>query len=271
MKKILLIALAVLVAAGLVAFMVIRQQSGYTKVLTATVARQDLTSVVSGTGQIKPKNIVNVGATSFGRITKFYVKEGDHVKKGEILATVESVQQESTVHAQQATISAAKTDISSYVAAEKTAQANVEHAQADLEQKKLQWDRAQSLYQSGIMSRQDYETNKANYDLDVAALAQAVAGLNQAKAQTESARGHLQTDIANLNADQDLLSKTIATAPFDGIVTNEPVREGETVVEGIQNAEGSTLMTLADMSVVTAEVKVDETDIVSVQLGSPST
>jgi HlyD family secretion protein len=101
----------------------------------------------------------------------------------------------------------------------------------------------------------------------VAALAQAVAGLNQAKAQTDSARGHLQTDVANLHADQDLLSKTIATAPFDGIVTNEPVREGETVVEGIQNAEGSTLMTLADMSVVTAEVKVDETDIVSVLLG----
>jgi HlyD family secretion protein len=267
MKKILLIALAVLVAAGLVAFMVIKQQSGYTKVLTATVARQDLTSVVSGTGQIKPKNIVNVGATSFGRITRFYVKEGDHVKKGETLATVESVQQESTVNAQQATISAAKTDISSYIAAEKTAQANVEHAQADLEQKKLQWDRSQTLYKDGIMSRQDYETNKANYDLDVAALAQAVAGLNQAKAQTDSARGHMQTDVANLQADQDLLSKTIATAPFDGIVTNEPVREGETVVEGIQNAEGSTLMTLADMSEVTAEVKVDETDIVSVLLG----
>ncbi len=198
MKKILLIALAVLVAAGLVAFMVIKQQSGYTKVLTATLARQDLTAVVSGTGQIKPKNIVNVGATSFGRITRFYVKEGDHVKKGEILATVENVQQESTVNAQQATISAAKTDIASYIAAEKTAQANVEHAQADLEQKKLQWDRAQSLYKAGIMSRQDYETNKANYDLDVAALAQAVAGLNQAKAQTDSARGHLQTDVANL-------------------------------------------------------------------------
>ena len=267
MKKILLIALAVLVAAGLVTFMVIKQQSGYTKVFTSTLARQDLTQVVSGTGQIKPKTYMNVGATSFGRITRFYVKEGDHVKKGEVLATVESVQQESTVNAQQATISAARTDINSYLAAEKTAQANVQHAQADLEQKKLQWDRSQSLYKAGIMSKQDYETNKAAYDLDVAALAQAVAGLNQAKAQTDSARGHLQTAIANLQADQDLLNKTIATAPFDGIVTNEPVREGETVVEGIQNSEGSTLMTLADMSVVTAEVKVDETDIVNVLLG----
>jgi HlyD family secretion protein len=80
----------------------------------------------------------------------------------------------------------------------------------------------------------------------------------------------LQTAVANLRADQDSLSKTIATAPFDGIVTNEPVREGETVVVGIQNSEGSTLMTLADMSIITAEVKVDETDIINVQLGQPA-
>ena len=270
MKRILLIALAVLVAAGLVTFMVIKQQSGYTKVLTATLVRQDLTTMVSGTGQIKPKTYMNVGATSFGRVTRFYVKEGDHVKKGEILATIENVQQQSTVNAQQATISAAKTDINSYIAAEKTAQANVEHAQADLEQKKLDWDRAKALYKDGIMAKQDYDAKKAAYDLDMASLAQAVAQLNQAKAQTDSARGRLQTDVATLQADQDLLNKTIATAPFDGIVTNEPVREGETVVEGIQNTEGSTLMTLADMSVVTAEVKVDETDIVNVQIGQPA-
>jgi len=94
-----------------------------------------------------------------------------------------------------------------------------------------------------------------------------VAGLNQAKAQTDSARGHLGTQVASLRFNQDLLDRTIAIAPFDGIVTNEPIREGETVVEGIQNAEGSTLMTLADMSIVTAEVKVDETDIVNIQLG----
>ncbi len=270
MKKILPIGLAVLAAAGLVTFMVVKQQSGYTKVYTAKIVRQDLTTIVSGTGQIKPKTYMNVGATSFGRITHFYVKEGDHVKKGQILATIENVQQESSVAGQQAAIAAAKTDVASYIAAEKTAEANVEHAQADLENKKLDWERAQELYKAGIMAKQDYDAKKAAYDLDVASLAQAVAGLNQAKAQTESARGHLATALATLEADKDLLAKTIATAPFDGIVTNEPVREGETVVEGIQNTEGSTLMTLADMSVVTAEVKVDETDIVNVQLGQPA-
>jgi HlyD family secretion protein len=99
---------------------------------------------------------------------------------------------------------------------------------------------------------------------------QAVAALNQAKAQTDSLRGHLQTQVATLRSNQDMLDQTIFVAPFDGIVTNEPVREGETVVPGIQNTEGSTLMTLADMSVITAEVKVDETDIVNIQIGQPA-
>jgi HlyD family secretion protein len=270
MKKILLISLAIILAAGLVAFMVIKQQSGYTKVLTATVVRQDLSTIVSGTGQIKPKTIMNVGATSFGRITRFYVKEGDRVKEGQTLATIENVQQEANVVGQQAAIASAKTDIASYIAAEKTAEANLEHAQADLEQKKLDWDRAQALYKDGIMAKQDYDAKKAAYDLDVASVAQAVAGVNQAKANTDSARGHLQTQVATLRYNQDLLDKTIATAPFDGIVTNMPMREGETVVTGIQNSEGSTLMTLADMSVITAEVKVDETDIVNVQLNQPA-
>ncbi len=270
MKKILLIGLAVLVAAGLVTFMVVKQQSGYTKVYTARVVREDLTTIVSGTGQIKPKAYVVVGATAMGRVTHLYVKEGDKVTRGEVIATIENIQQQATVDGQKAAIDAAKTDIASYVAAEKTQQANLEHAQADLEQKKLDWNRAQALFNDGIDSKQQYDDAKAAYDLDVASVAQAAAQLNQAKANTQSARGHMQTDVATLQADQDLLNRTIAVAPFDGVVTDEPVREGETVVEGIQNTEGSTLMTLADMSVVTAEVKVDETDIVNVQLGQPA-
>jgi len=270
MKKILLIALAVLVVAGLITFMVIKQQSGYTKVLTAKVVRQDLTTVVSGTGQIKPKTYANLGATAMGRITHLYVKEGDHVKKGQLVATVENVQQTAQVAGQQAAISAAKTDINSYIAAEKTAEANIEHARADLEQKKLDWDRAQNLYKAGILAKQDYDAKKAAYDTDVATLDQNIAQLNQAKAQTDSARGHLGTQVATLRANKNALELTNAIAPFDGIVTNQPVREGETVVEGIQNTEGSTFMTVADMSVITAEVKVDETDIVNVKIGQPA-
>ncbi len=270
MKKVLLIALAVLVAAGLVVVMVVRQQAGYTKVYTATLTREDLSTVVSGTGQIKPKNYVNVGANAMGRITHLYVSEGEKVHRGEMVATIENVQQEANVNGQEAAIASAKTDINAYIAAEKTAQANVEHAQADLEQKQLDWNRAQALYKDGIDSKQQYDAAKAAYDLDVADVAQALAQLNQARANTDSARGRLHTQEADLKVNEDLFNRTIAVAPFDGIVTNEPLREGEMVVTGIQNTEGSTLMTLADMSVVTAEVKVDETDIVNVQLGQPA-
>src|SRR6185437_5837695 len=260
MKKILLIALGVIVAAGLVAAMVYKQRSGYTKVFTSKLVQQNLSTIVSGTGQIKPKTYVNLGATAMGRITHLYVKEGDKVHNGQVVAEIENITQQAAVSGQQAAVAAAQTNIASYVAAEKTAEANLEHAKADLEQKRLDWERAQELFKAGIMAKQDYDAKKAAYDLDVASLAQAQAGVNQAKAQTDSARAQLRTQQANLRSDQDLLNRTVAIAPFDGIVTNEPVREGETVVEGIQNTEGSTLMTLADMSVVTAEVKVDETD-----------
>ncbi len=267
MKKILLIVGAVVVVAGIVIGTVVRAQAGYTKCLIGTVSRQDLVSVVSATGQVQPKTYVNVGANAMGRITSLYAKEGDKVHKGEILATVENTQQQANIVGQEASIAAARTDINSYLAAETSAQANVEHAEADLVQKKLAYQRAVALYKDQVMSQQDYDTAVANYQLDVASLAQAKDQLAQAIAQTASARAKLKTQNATLVYDKDVYNQTISIAPFDGVVTNEPVRQGEMVVPGIQNTEGSTIMTLADMSVVTAEVKVDETDIVNVQNG----
>jgi HlyD family secretion protein len=267
-KKKILIAVAVLVVAGgLIGLTVMRAQSGYTKVISGKVVRQDLSATVSGTGQIKPKTFVVLGATAMGRITHLYVREGNKVTKGETVATIENVQQGANVEGQKAAIAAANTDITSYIAAEKTAQANLDKSKADLEQKKYDYDRYTALYNEKLVSKQDFDAKKSAYDVDVATVAQNVAALAQAKAQTDSARAHMQTQEATLRFNDDLLNRTIAVAPFDGVVTDEPVREGETVVEGIQNAQGSTLMTLADMSVVTAEVKVDETDIVNVALG----
>ncbi len=263
------IAALVLLIAAAVVFTVLRARGRDTKVLAGTVERGEVISVVSGTGQIKPKTYVNIGATAFGRITHLYVKEGEHVHRGQMLATIENVQPEAGVAAQRESISAAKTDISSYIAAEATAQANIEHARADLEQKKLDYGRYQQLFNEKLVSRQDFDARKAAYDVDVASLAQAEAALAQARAQTDSARGHLGTAQANLRSAVDSLNKTASIAPYDGIVTNLPVREGETMVTGIQNAEGSTLMTIADMSIVTAEVKIDETDIVNVKMGQP--
>ncbi len=267
LKKIVAIVVILLVLAGIGIGTVLHDQSSVLAVTTSKAGRTDLLSIVSGTGQIKPKTYVNIGATAFGRITHLNVKEGDHVKAGTVLATIENVQPSSTVAAQQATIASSRTDVNSFLAAEQTAQANITQAQADLEQKKFDYTRAKSLYDERLIAKQDYDAKKAALDVSAATLAQRQAALAQAQAQTASQRGHVNTAIASQRANYDSLDKTISRAPFDGLVTNVPVREGETMVVGIQNAEGSTLMTLADMSVITAEVKVDETDIVSVELG----
>jgi HlyD family secretion protein len=269
-KKIVLIAGAVLVVAGIVTGVVIHCQSNITKVATGKAVRQDLYSIVSGTGQIKPKTYVNVGATAFGRITHLNVKEGDHVKRGTILATVENVQPQATVSAQEATIASSRTDVNSFVAAEKTAAANIAQAKADLEQKHLDFQRARSLYDEKLIAKQDFDSKQAAYDMATATLAQREAALVQAQAQTASQRAHVNQAVASQRANFDSLDKTVSRAPFDGLVTNVPVREGETVVVGIQNAGGSTIMTLADMSVITAEVKVDETDIVNIRMDQPA-
>ncbi|GAA3765181.1 efflux RND transporter periplasmic adaptor subunit [Terriglobus aquaticus] len=268
-KKIVLLIVGLIVVAGVVTASVLKSQADVVPVTMTRIGRQDLTAVVSGTGQIKPKTYVNIGATAFGRITHLYAKEGDHVKKGQTLATLESVQPEATVAAQSATIASSKTDVNSYIAAEKTAEANLAQAKADLQQKKFDIDRYQQLYDNRLVSKQDYDQRKAAYDVDVATVQQREAALAQARAQTQSQRGHVNQAIASQRANFDALDKTISRAPFDGLVTNVPVREGETMVTGIQNAEGSTLMTLADMSVITAEVKVDETDVVNVKLNQP--
>jgi HlyD family secretion protein len=266
LKKKILIAVVVLLLIGITVGTILINQANTIKVATGKAVRQDLIAIVSGTGQIKPKTYVNVGATAFGRITHLNVKEGDHVKAGTVLATVESVQADATVAAQQATIASSRTDVNSYVAAEKTADANLLQAKADLEQKQLDYARAKALFDDKLIAKQDFDAKKAAFDVSAATVAQRQASLIQAQAQTESQRGHVIQNIATQRANFDTLDKTVSRAPFDGLVTNVPVREGETVVVGIQNAGGSTIMTLADMSVITAEVKVDETDIVNVRM-----
>jgi HlyD family secretion protein len=266
-KSIVWLILGVAAVIAIVTGTIIHSRSDVPAVTTARAVRQDLVATVSGTGQVKPKTYVNVGATSFGRITHLFVKEGDQVKAGQLVATVESESPASAVAAQQAVIATNRTNVDSYVAAENTAAAAVEQAKADLVQKKADITRYEELYKEQLVAKQDYDAKKAAYDVDVATLNQRIASLAQAKAQTASARSQVTQSVATLRGSDYNLGLTQSRAPFDGLVTNVPVREGETVVVGIQNAEGSTLMTLADMSVITAEVKVDETDIVNVVLG----
>jgi HlyD family secretion protein len=269
-KKLLIIIGVVVVLAGVVTFTVMHNGSNVTPVQTGKVAKQDVTSAVSASGEIKPKTFVNVGANAFGKIVQLYVKEGDRVKKGQMLAQIENVQPEADVNANRAALDAARTDSTAQEAAINTAQANFASAEANLQHAKFDIDRAEGLYRDKLIAKSDYDVKKAAYDSAVASVAQAKAQIAQYKAQKESSDRRIAQANANLVRSRDVLQKTEYAAPFDGVITNLPVRQGETVVIGIQNAPGSTLMTLADMSVITAEVKVDETDIVNVKLGQPA-
>jgi len=261
--------IAVLLAI-MVGFTVHQSSKNVVTVQTGKIQRQDLSTVVSASGEIKPKTYVNIGANAYGKITHLYVREGDHVKKGQLLAQLENVQSSADVNANEASLQAAQTDAVAADAALKTSEADQQRAQADYDRNKLDWDRAQSLFKDGLIAKSDFDSRKNAWATADAGLVQAQARVAQAKAQKDSADKHTTQARANLTRVTDVLQKTTYSAPYDGVVTNLPVREGESVVIGIQNALGSTLMTIADMSVITAEVKVDETDIVNVHLGQPA-
>ena len=281
-KVLLTIGLSALAAGGV--FASIRyNQRGIVAVQTGRVLRQDLTSVVTASGEVKPKTYINLGANTFGPapITEIMVKEGDHVRKGQVVAKLESVQANADVVAQKAGIdtaladsAAAEAGMKSMEDAVRTAQATLERNRAELGRTKSNLDRATELYNSKLMAKQDYDQKKAEYDTAVAAMSEAEARIAQAKSQQSQSRQQLDSANkriaqlrANLTRYSDVLEKYFVTSPIDGVITNLPVRMGETVVPGVQNSAASTIMTVADMSLITAEVKVDETDIVNVQTG----
>jgi HlyD family secretion protein len=269
-KKIAIILGVILLLGAIVGFTVNQSQKSAVTVQTGKVVKQDISSQVTASGQIKPKTLVNVGANAMGRIVRLFVKEGEKVKKGQVLAQLENVQSAADVEMTRATLTSAQTDAIAAEAALNTAQAQFRSSTADLARAKLDFERAQGLFKDQLISKADFDSKKAAYEVADAVHAQDVARVAQSKAQVDSAHGRVGQARAQLTRVNDILSKTTYNAPFDGTVTNLPVHEGETVVMGIQNSPGSTLMTVADMGVITAEVQVDETDIVNVRIGQPA-
>lgn len=258
---------AVVLLGAIVGFTVYQSHKNVVVVQTGKAQKEDLASVVTASGEIRPKTYVNIGANAFGKITHLYVKEGEQVKRGQLLAQLENVQPEADVNAMQASLAAAKTDAVAAEAGLNTSLADLNRAKSDADRSELDWTRAQGLYKDALIAKSEYDNQKATHQAAVAGLAQAQARVAQAKAQNESANRRVGQAAANLTHANDVLKKTTYDAPFDGIITSLPVREGESVVIGIQNSPGSVLMTLADMSIITAEVQVDETDVINVQLG----
>jgi HlyD family secretion protein len=256
------------------------KQKGLVTVQTGNVTRGDLDSVVTASGEIKPKNYINIGANAQGELKEILVKEGDRVRKGQLLARIENVQPEADVDAQKATLASAEADSAASEAQLKASDENIrtmetqiDKDRADLERMKADFDRSEALYKERLMAKQDYDLRKFTYEAQLATIKQSEQRLVQARAQREQAAAGLasaQKRIAQSKAVlvrfNDILQKHNAYAPIDGVITNLPVRTGEIVVPGVQNSAASTIMTIADMSLITAEVKVDETDIVNVKL-----
>ncbi len=256
------------VLGGVVLYSINQANKGVVTVQTAKVAKQDsLVSVVTASGEVKPTTYTNVTAQGYGRITEILVKEGDHIKKGDKLLLQENVQANADVQAQSASINASESGVEAAEASYKAAQADLIQQQANLEKAKLDYDRGQGLFKDGLIPKQDFDQRKTSYDAAVAGVDSSRARVLSLKAQLEMTRAQLNQSKAVLVHTKDILSKTTYYSPINGIVSYLPVKVGEYVVLGMQNATGSFLMTLSDMSVVTAEVKVDETDIVNIKTG----
>lgn len=255
-------------------------QRGIITVQTGHAVKQDLVSLVIASGEVKPRNYINIGANAQGELKAILVKEGDHVKKGQLLARIENIQPEADVASQRAALSSSEADAAASEAGEKASegnltvlQASIDRSKSDLDKAELDFKRYQLLYGQKLIALQDFEQKKAVYDGAKAALRQAESQLLQAKAQTTQAAAQTaasQRRIAQTRATlaryTDVLAKHNAYSPLDGMVTDLPMRVGEIVVPGIQNSASSTIMTIADMSIITAEARVDETDIVNVKL-----
>jgi HlyD family secretion protein len=258
---------------------------GVTIVQTGKVVKLDsLVQTVSASGEIKPLKYINITANSFGRIVEIAVKEGDHVKQGDLLLKQESVQSSADLRGNQALLQQFIDDAegleAAYRSAEaqlKTAQADLVRAQADFEKARLDFERNENLLKEGLIPKSQFDQMKASFevaraqvDSAQARVLQSQALLNQADKARVSGRSRINQQKAAIARISDLVNKTVYLAPITSVVTSLPVRVGESAVPGIQNAIGSNLMTLADLSVITSEVKADETDIVNVKLGQES-
>ena len=259
---------AVAALGAIVLISVNQANKGVVTIQTAKVAKQDsLVSQVTASGEVKPTTYTNVTAQGFGRIIEILVKEGDHIQKGQKLLLQENVQANADVDAQSAAINSSEAGVQAAEASYRAAQADLVSQQANLDRAKLDWERGQGLFKGGLIPKQDFDQRKSTYDGAIAAVDSAKARVLSLNAQLDQTRAQVNQNRAVLVRTKDILQKTAYISPINGIVSYLPVRLGEYVVPGIQNSQGSFLMTLSDMSVVTAEVKVDETDIVTVKIG----
>lgn len=275
------------------------QPADPTKVIVAKVETVPLLrSVVKATGEIRAKEFVDIQAEVAGVIIEVLVREGDVVKEGDVLLRLEDLQLQAEVDSARAQVGASEADARSAKvgvatakanqAAEETALANAKveslQSQTSKDRSASSYKRKKEMFDSGLIGREEYEISAAEARLGEQRLEFAKARIKQAAANVhaavtrvdaanafqDAADRRLEAQRASLARTIDIASKTVLRSPLSGLVTACNVEKGERAVPGIQSSPVATLMTIADMSVIEAEIQVDEADIVSVKLGSPA-
>jgi HlyD family secretion protein len=254
-KKI-LVGVAILLVLGAIAFANVKfKRNDGLEVTTESVQKRHLEAIVNASGKIQAKRDVNISADTMGRVTELAVDEGFRVKKGQFLMQIDPRNLKSAVQRTEASLAAAKSN------AEQVRLA-LDSARASLKQAEDNYKRQQDLWKGGLTTRETLE--RAESDLKVRQ-----AELRSQEQNVRTMQLRMESESATAASARFDLSKVRIESPIDGIVTRRNIEQGETVVIGTMNNAGTVLLTIADMSVIQAEVEVDETDIPSLRIGQP--
>jgi HlyD family secretion protein len=253
-RRNILIVLGVVVLGGAVvaANLWYKKETGLT-VTTEVVKTRDLEAVVSASGKIQPKFLVNISAETPGRVVDLAVNEGDRIRKGQFLLQIDPKSLRTRVDSGEASMQAAAASLEQM-------RQSVETGRVQLEQARQNLKRQQDLWNRQLTTRETLE--KAENDFK-----SAESGLQEREKTAKAQDSRIMQERATLESARYDLSKVRMESPIDGIVTRRNIQQGETAVIGTMNNAGTVLLTLADMSVIQAEVEVDETNIPNVQIG----
>jgi HlyD family secretion protein len=251
-KKVLIVLGVVLVGAAVVAANLYYRRDTGLSVQAEALRARDLEAIVSASGKVQPKRQVNVSAQTPGRVTRIAVEEGQRVKAGQFLLEIDPKQLEGQLQRGEASVAAAQSSLLG-------ARTSVEQGRANLELARQNLKRQEDLWKEGLTTKENLE--KAQNEVTVRE-----ADLRARTQDIETNEQRIKQEQAGLSTTRYNLNQIIITAPMDGLVTRRSIEEGETAVVGTMNNAGSVLLTIADMSVIEAEVEVDETEIPSVAL-----
>ena len=254
-RKLLIGGLIVLIGAALVAVNLLFERSDAAEVDVEAIERRDLVAIASAPGTIQPQLSVDMSASTMGRVTRLAVDEGERVTAGQFLLQIDPENLQAIVNRGQASLDAT-------VSAHEQAQVAVETARVNLEVARENLERQADLWSLRLVSREVYEQATADVELRE-------TELKAREVDVEGAAQRILQERATLDSARYDLTQVTITSPIDGIVTRRNIEEGETVVIGTMNNPGTVLLTIADFSVLEAEIEVDETDIPAVRLGQP--